>query len=129
MNFISKVVASMLALILLGMPVAALSSCRPSTAMAGQCGGEHCPMMHARQNSSALVSEAPSGDNSCCRVSSLPQAPVKEAVARGRTSAQPLIAQTTIMAVTPVSMLAETPPKSDPVVNPSSQALLCTFLI
>jgi hypothetical protein len=129
-NFIIKVVASMLALSLLGMPVAALASCRPSTAMAGHCGGERCPMTRARQNSRAQVSEAPSVDDSCCQVSSLPQTPVKEAINReGKTSAAPISSQTTVIAVMPLSMSAETHPASGPAVSLSSQALFCTFLI
>ena len=129
-NSITKVVASVLTLILLGTPVAALASCRPAIAMAGHCSGERCPMMHAQQNSGAQISPAPSAAGSCCQVSRLPQAPLKEAIKQeGKTSAAPIRLQTTATAVMPVLTLAETFPVSELALSHPSQALFCTFLI
>jgi len=127
-NPVTKVVASVLALVLSGMPVAALASCRSGTAMAGHCGGEHCPMMPAQQNASTQGSGAPSGGGSCCQVSSTPETSAKLAINReGKTSAPPL--NSTVIAAAPVAMSVETPPAPAPAVKPFSRALLCTFLI
>jgi len=127
-NRFSKLAAASLALLLFATPLTALANCSAKAAMAGHCGGEHCPMMHAQQ-SNTQISEAPSGDGSCCQMSSLPPGMAKPAVTNEiRISLQPATAQTPAMATAPVVAQAPGPPAVVLAVG-RPQALLCTFLI
>lgn len=131
MNRFVKLAAAMLALMLFGTPLVALVNCSPKAAMAGHCGGEHCPMMQARQHSDTQISEVPSGDGSCCQISSLPPSTVKPAVTNeARTCLQPPSSQTVaVAAVAPIVASAQGPPVAILAVGPPPQAVLCTFLV
>ena len=129
-NRFGKLAATSLALLLFATPLAAFANCGAKATMAGHCGGEHCPMMHARQQSNTQISEAPSGDGSCCQMSSLPPGMAKPAVTNEiRISLQPATAQTPAMATAPAVAQAPGPPAAALAVGPRPQALLCTFLI
>ena len=128
-NRFGKLAAASLALLLFATPLAALANCGAKAVMAGHCGGEHCPMMHARQQSNTQISEAPSGDGSCCQMSSLPLGTAKPAVTKIRISLQPATAQTSAIATAPVAVQALGPLGAVLVFGPPPQALLCTFLI
>jgi hypothetical protein len=129
-NRLVKLAAASLALLLFATPLAAFANCSAKAAMAVQCGGEHCPMMHARQQSDTQISEIPSGDGSCCQMSSLPPGTAKPAVTNEtRISLQPATAQIPTSALAPVAAQAPGPPGAVLAVGPPPQALLCTFLI
>jgi hypothetical protein len=122
-----KVVAFMLAAVLIGTPLAAFAKCDQGAAMAGCCTGQRCPMM--MHMPTAQVSQMPAQDGSCCQVSPLPTRATKPAVARQeKTSVQLLTPQTVIAVVPPRSSTAEAPPLPD-VPSNSPQAVLCTFLV
>ena len=131
MNRLFKLAAAMLALVLFATPLAAFANCSPKAAMAGHCGGEDCPMMQARQQSGMQVSEAPSGDGSCCQMSSLPPSRTKPAVANEtKASAEPPSSQSLAIVVTAPTMAATAgPPMAVLAVGPQPQAVLCTFLV
>lgn len=129
MNRSVKLAATVLALVLFAMPLAALAKCQ--SGMAGHCGGEDCPMMHARQHSETQISEAPSGDGSCCQISSLPSSSTKPAVTNeARASVEPPSSQSpTIVAAAPIMASTTGPPVAPLAVGPPPQAVLCTFLV
>ncbi len=128
MNRFGKLAAATLALLLFGTPLVALVNCTHKAALARHCGGEHCPMMRARQHSGAQVSEAPAGDGSCCQMSSLPPSSAKPAVTNeARVSLQPASSQTLVVA--PPAVVASAPPVAVLAASPSPQVLLCTFLV
>ena len=126
-----KLVALMLTLAVMGTPLAALANCNPKFAVAGHCGGEHCPMMmHMRQAAGTQVSEMPTGDGSCCRISGLPVSVAKPAVPTQMKAYVLSPTAQTVVAMVPVTFSpADGPPA--PVLVPSSspQAVLCTFLV
>jgi hypothetical protein len=130
-NRFVKLAAAMLALMLFGTPLVALVNCSPKAAMAGHCGGEHCPMMHARQHSDTQISEAPSGDSSCCQMSSLPPSAANPAVTNeARVSLQPPTSQTLSVATAmPILAAAQGPPAESLLAVGPPQAVLCTFLV
>ena len=129
-NRFGKLAAASLALLLFAIPLTALANCSAKAAMAGHCGGEHGPMMQARQQSNTQISEAPSGDGSCCQMSSLPPGRAKPAVTNEiRISLQSATAQIPTIALAPVAAQALGPPRAVLAVGPPPQALLCTFLI
>ena len=132
MNRFVKLAAAMLALMLFGTPLVALVNCSPKAAMAGHCGGEHCPMMQARQHSDTQISEVPSGDGSCCQVSNLPPTTAKPAVTtESRTSLQlPSSQILAFAAAAPMLAALQGPPVESLVaVGSPPQAVLCTFLV
>ena len=134
MTRLGKFVAAMIALVLFGTPLLALANCSPKLATAGHCGGENCPMIiEARQPGSMQMSGTTSRDGSCCQVKDLPSPPRTPATAPG--------SGTIIHA--PAGQLACAAPALPPCDNsasaiappagqespPSSQALLCTFIV
>jgi hypothetical protein len=129
-NRLVKLAAALLALMLFGTPLVALVNCSPKAVVAGHCGGEHCPMMHARQPSNPQFSEAPSGDSSCCQASSLPPGSAKAAATNAvRVSLQPASSQTFAVAPAPVAASAQGRLVAVLAVGPAPQALFCTFLL
>jgi len=129
-NRLVKLAAASLALLLFATPLAAFANCGAKAAVAGHCGGEHCLMIHARQQSNTLISEVPSGDSSCCQMSGLPPGTAKPAVTNNtRLSLQPATAQIPTIALAPVVAQASGQPVAVLAVGPPPQALLCTFLI
>lgn len=118
-------------LVLFGTPLAALANCSSRFAMTGHCGGEHCPMMHAKQQAATQTSDASSSAGSCCKVSSLPPGVTRAAVSpEGRVIAQPVGGQ--IAGVVPLATAPDAAPRlagSPFPVSPPPQALLCTFLV
>jgi hypothetical protein len=129
-NRFVKLAAAMLALMLFGTPLVALVNCSPKAAMAGHCGGEHCPMMQARQHSDTQISEVPSGDGSCCQMSSLPPSTAKPALTNeARVSLQPADSQTFAIAAAPIMASTAGPRMAILAVGPPPQAVLCTFLV
>ena len=130
MSRFGKLAAASLALILFATPLAAFANCGAKAAMAGHCGGERCPMMHARQQSNIQISEVPSDDGPCCQMSTLPPGAAKPAVTNEvRILLQPATAAASATALAPVVGQAPGPPAAVPAVGPSPQAVLCTFLI
>lgn len=130
MNRAIKLVAAMLALVLFGTPLVALVNCSSGTAVAGHCGGEDCPMMQGRQTSGVQISEVPSGDGSCCQLSSLPPSQASPAVTNeGRVSVQPGGSQTLLIAALPTVASIQGPPATVVAVGAPPQAVLCTFLV
>lgn len=127
-----KLAAATLALVLFGTPVVALVDCSPNAAMVRHCGGDDCPMMRARQQSGTQVSQAPSGDGSCCQISNLPpsnQQPAMTTVSRTLLS-MPGSQGIVLSAAVPILAAGQGPPvQSLLAVGPTPQAVLCTFLI
>jgi hypothetical protein len=130
---LTKLVAALLLLVLFGTALVAVANCSPKLAMAGHCGGEHCPMivMHARQQANTQVSEIPSGKGSCCKVTNTPVAIFTPAIAPGsQVTVQPDDIQTGTI---PGSLLSTSAPAIltdvSATIAPSPQALLCTFLV
>lgn len=131
MNRLFKLVALLLAVVLFGTPLLALARCSAKLSAAGHCGGEDCPMMmHARQATTTQLSGIPSGNGSCCKVSTLPENAIKPAVTQAKAALQLSATVQTPSAIVPLVLsLAEGAPV--PLLEPSSspQAVLCTFLL
>lgn len=132
-NFVNRLIklgAAVLVLMLFSTPLVALVNCSPKAAMAGHCGGEDCPMMHARQQSNTQISEAPSGDGSCCQMSSLPPSPTRPAAtSEARVLVQPSSSQAVTVSAAPVGVSAQVSPVLLLAAGPPPQALLCVFLV
>ena len=132
MKHLTKFVAALLAIVLFGPSFLAVANCSAKLAMAGHCGGEHCPMMlHARQQANTQVSEAPSGKGSCCKVTTIPVATHEPATT---PISQVTIEPNGIQAATvpaPVTSAPASAVRNDVLLAaaPSPQALLCTFLV
>jgi hypothetical protein len=123
-----KLVAAALAIILLAMPMSALTSCWWHMSAVEKC-KPHCPMMSAHEPS-VTIQETP-GNSSCCQVSaakptpvSIPQAPTGS----GAAAVTPTLSVSTLDA--PAALTQASPP--DPLARvycPSLQSVFCTFLI
>jgi len=129
-NPVTKLVAWLLALVLFALPTAALGSCRGGAAMPCQRGSEHCPMMYAHQDAGGQASETPAGDGSCCQVSSGPETSARLAINQERRTSVPALSwQPAVTGAALVPTPVESPPAPVFIVDPSPQALLCTFLV
>lgn len=129
MNSRSKFVAAVLGLLLFGTPLFALANCGSKTAMA-HCGGDDCPMMHLQQQPGTQVSGVPSGDGSCCRISTAPLSATQVALPNGvKVSLQQPTVH--VVAMSPDRLVApnEGPPGVSQVASPPLRTLLCSFLV
>ena len=133
MKHLIKFAAALLVLVLFGTPLVAVANCSRKLAMAAHCGGERCPMMmmHARQQANTQVSEVPSGQGSCCKVTTIPPTTLTPAITPGNQST--VQADDRQTATVPGSRLAAPAPamRNDVLAAAASspQAVLCTFLV
>jgi hypothetical protein len=121
----SKLVAAVLAGVLLALPTSAPVSCRLHTSSIGNHATE-CQMM-SKRSTSARIQEAIPGARQCCEPSSGKPMPasvaqVPSAVADGVTLTS------TVSGIDLQSFNPEREP-TDPVSGPTAQAILCVFLI
>lgn len=133
MKHLIKFAAALLVLVLFGTPLVAVANCSPKLAMAAHCGGERCPMvmMHARQQSNTQVSEVPSGQGSCCKVTTIPPATLTPAITPGsQITVQPGDSQTATVLGSRLAALAPAM-RNDVLAAAASspQVVLCTFLV
>ena len=129
MNYATKFVVAMLSFALFGMPVMAAVTCSPKAAAHGD--GVHCQIMNAGQQCAAQASESRSGHGPCCQISNLPSGMTQPAAKTvNRASIQVAVSYAEFIGHSIQSTPAPaTAPFLVITAGPSTQALLCTFLV